>query len=117
MQEIIQTEFTTDAQNCVLLLQGLISKISKVPLNTLVKVFKGSKEKDILQKNFHVMPLYGSGSKFSLTESTNLILYLISKNVLEESIAVGGRSSFLSPGLNTQALIQNQLPIITCLKR
>ena len=71
-----EKDVTEHGCNVLLLLQALIPKIKHVSFNILTKVYKGSKDKDLLSKDLHGLPLYGAGQHLSIAEIESILVML-----------------------------------------
>ena len=86
---------------------------SKITFNLLVLVYRGSKQKEVLAKSFHNIPLCGKGkNKFSDLSLQHFIQMLISEDIIVEKLRNSnetGSTPYLIPGSKTADLSNGNL--------
>ena len=113
-KDITEEDFTNHACNLILILQSLIPKVTNVLFSLIAKVYKGSKEKDLLEKKFNELPLYGSGKHLSLHAIEAMLVHLWVKNVIDEQLNKNLKSTQLIPTGKAGEVLAGSLKLYKC---
>ena len=111
----IKEDGKNDALTILQCLENMQKLIPKVTLHNLVLTFRGSKRKEVLNKNLNTIPEFGKGKeRFSETGLKHFIQLLISDGVITETLPGSNETSttpFLVNGNRTNDIINGKLDI------
>ena len=111
----IKEDGKNDALTILQCLENMQKLIPKVTLHNLVLTFRGSKRKEVLNKNLNTIPEFGKGKeRFSETGLKHFIQLLISDGVITETLPGSNETSttpFLVNGNRTNDIKNGKLDI------
>lgn len=101
----VSRDFSDHAVNVLLLLQGMSAINKYVSISLVASVYKGSKSKNVLKCRYDTLPLYGSGSEFSLKECSEFIMYMVYSGILSETFGKTSAQPYLTFGIKAGSIL------------
>jgi bloom syndrome protein len=86
----VEQDFTDAAKNLLQIVSGLTKDGDTLSKTMLVDVFRGSKKKEVISKDFHNNPLFGAGKCYNKDLVTRIIDQLVKQGCLDWSFVRGG---------------------------